>query len=241
MWSETEGGQEPLDFGQKALDGVGHLDGVRARLAQDGHDHRPLFRLRGDIPGGDLVVFHAVNHSADLIQPDRSAVPVGHDDRPVRRSGGQLAGRLDGERLAWPLEGAGGQIDVRPLHRRHYLVNADLPAGQGARVQLDTHRELLRSEDLHLGHTVDHGDALGQKRVAVFVELVQRQGGGGKGEVEYGLVGRVDFLIRGWGGHVWRQLRARPRNRRLHVLRRRVDVAAKVELERDLRVPQPAR
>ena len=77
------GGQLVLEGGQQSLDGVGDLDGVGAGLALDGQDDGPLGAVGVDIPGGHLVVFHAVGDGGDVAQADGRAVAIGDDQRAV--------------------------------------------------------------------------------------------------------------------------------------------------------------
>ena len=65
---EVDGrGQLGLEDREDLLDRVHHLDGVGTGLALDGQNHRALVV----VPGGDLVGLHAVEHGAELFEPDR--------------------------------------------------------------------------------------------------------------------------------------------------------------------------
>ena len=192
--------------GQQLIDGIHHLDGVGPRLALDGQDDGPGVL----IPGGDLVVFDAVDHPAQLLQAHGLAAPVGHDQGPIRRRGEELPGGLHREGLVGAVQGAGGQVDVGVLDRLSHLIDAETPAGQALGVQLDAHRIFLRPEDLDLGHAVHHGDALGHEGFAVFIHRGQGQGVRVQGQVEDRLVGGIDLLIGGRGGQLRGQLRSPP-------------------------------
>ena len=53
-------------------------------------------------------------------------------------------------------------------------------------------------------------------------------------EEHHRLIARIHFLVRRRRGHLRRQLPRRLRDHRLHVLRGRIDVAAQIELQRDV-------
>ena len=53
--------------------------------------------LLGVEPGSGFVVFHAVDHVAELLQAHGRAVAIGDDQRPVLRGAHQLSGGLQGE------------------------------------------------------------------------------------------------------------------------------------------------
>jgi hypothetical protein len=154
-------------------------------MALDRQDDRALVV----VPGGDLVGMHAVEHAAELFEPDRRAVPVRDDERPVGGGVRELARRLDVERLVLSINRAGREVDVGLGDRVLDLVDADAERRHGARVELDAHGVLLRSEDLHLGDAADRRDALRQVRLGVFVHGVQRQRRRAEREVQDRLVG----------------------------------------------------
>ena len=87
---------------------VHHLDGVGAGLPLDGQHDRALVVE----PAGDLVVLHAVDDAAELLQAHRRAVAIGDDHRAVGRRVDELAGGLHGEGLVRAVQRAGGQVDV---------------------------------------------------------------------------------------------------------------------------------
>ena len=80
---------------------------------------------------------------AQFLQAHGFAVPVGHDEGPVGRGIGELAGGLDREGLVSAVQGARGDIDIGVLDRVPHFINAEAPAGQGLGVQLDAHRIFL--------------------------------------------------------------------------------------------------
>ena len=122
------------------------------------------------VPGGGLVVLDAVDDAADVPQADGLAVAIGHDQRPV--GGGVVSWPLAWTRgrLVRAVQHARGQVDVALGDGAGHLVDAEALRGQRLRVHLDADGVLLRAVDLHLGHAVDHRDALGHQRLAVFVQ-----------------------------------------------------------------------
>jgi len=82
---------------------------------------------------------------------------------------------------------------------------------------------------------------LSNRRFAVLVNGRDRQDLGPQHEQHHRLIARIDLLV-GWRHrHLRRELTRRLRDHRLDVLRRRVDVPAQIELQRDVRAPLRAR
>ena len=90
------------------------------------------------------------------------------------------------------------------------------------------------AEHVHLRDAADHRDALRDDRLRDLVERRERQRRRAQDEEEDRLIGRVDLLVRRRRRHLRRQLPRRAADHRLHVLRGGVDVAAQVELQRDV-------
>ena len=141
----TKGGQHLRNF-------VHHFDGVNTRLALDSqHDAPGVVK-----PTRYFVVLDAVDHAANLFQANRAAPAVSHDERAVIGGLHQLAVGLDDEGLAFSVKRAGGQIHVPLADGRFNFINANAPASQGVRVNLDVDGIGLSAEDEDLGDTVDH-------------------------------------------------------------------------------------
>ena len=83
MW--TDGGSSPLEQRQQLLDVVGHLDGVGAGLALDAENDGALLVVVRVEPGRGLVVLHAVDDVAQILQAHRRAVAIGHHQRSILR------------------------------------------------------------------------------------------------------------------------------------------------------------
>ena len=129
----------------------------------------------------------------------------------------------------------GGQIHVAVLNRIRNFINADLPAGQRLGIELGVNRVLLRPVHAHLGHAAHHRDALRHQRFCVFVHIGKPQRRRTQRQIQNRLVGGIHFLIRRRAGQILRQIARSLRNHRLHILRRRIQIAAQIELQRDLR------
>ena len=216
---------------QQRADLVDHPDGVRSRLAVNG-EHDAALVL---VPGGDLVVLHAVDDAAELLQAHRRAVPVGDDDRPERLRVLQLPGRLDGEHSLLAEERARGKVDVGGGDRGLDLVDPDAARRHGVRIDLYANGVLLLAEDEHLRDAVDGGDALGEIGLGILVHRRQRQSAGGESEKEHREIGRVHLAKGRRRRHGGRQLARGGGDGRIHVLCSGVNVAIEHKLQRDTR------
>ena len=215
-------------------DRVHHLDRVGSGLAIDGHADR----ARVVQPVRYLVILHAVDHPSQLRQTHRRPIPVSHDKRAVGLCLRQLPARLHRKRLKPSTQDPGRQIDITALNRICHLINADLFRSQFLRIELNTHRILLRAEHLHLGHPADHRDSLGDKSLCIFIDIRKPEGGRAHQHIDDRLVGGINLLVRGEARHVAWKLGRGFRNGRLHVLRGGIDVPAQVELQRYLGYPK---
>ena len=138
----TDGRNLLAEHRQQLLDVVDHLDRIGARL--------PLYRenhaAHAVEPGDGLVVFDAVDHVAELLEPNRQSIAISDDQRPVSGGVRQLSARLNRERLLLPVQPAGRQIDVALLNRALHFVDADVPRHQRVRIQLHAHGVFLRAD-----------------------------------------------------------------------------------------------
>ncbi len=224
------GGHFRAKCGNQAHHVVDDFDGVGARLTLHREHHRAL-AVR---PSRGLVVLHAVEHAPDILEPHRRSVLISDDQRAIRRRVGQLTLGIDGERLMRAVERAGRHIDVGVLDRRRDFVDADAARRKRLRIELNPHRVLLRSVNLHLRDAANHRDALGEVSLRVLIDLRNRHRVRAEPQVEDRLIGRINFAIRRRTRHPLRQFGLRLRDRRLHVLRAGVDIAREIELQRDV-------
>ena len=185
-------------------------------------------------PRGDLVVLDAVEHPADIVEAHRRAVAIGDDQRRVAVALSSCPLACTVIACCGPLSVPVGRLTLRCRPPAH-LVEPMPRARQRIRIELDAHRVLLRSVDLHLRHAGQRRDALRQQRLGVLVDLRHRQRRRRQREDQDRRIGGIDLAQRRRRRHRRRQ---RPRgggDRRLHVLRRGVDVAIERELQRDRR------
>ena len=128
-----------------------------------------------------------------------------------------------------------GRFGVRVGDRRGDFVDADAVArraavdrGRRARRSVPRRRRCTWATPL----TIEIRCAMVVSRV--FVDRRQRQRRRTEHEEQHRLIAGVDLLVRRRRRHLRRQLARGLRNHRLHVLRGGVDVAAQVELQRDV-------
>ena len=108
------------------------------------------------------------------------------------------------------------------------------------RIDLDAHGRLLLAADRDLGDAGDLADVLVQDILGVIVDLGQRHRVGGQGEDQDRRIRRIDLAVGRRRRQVLRQLAARRIDRRLDVLRRAIDIARQIELDRDRAVAERA-
>ena len=185
-------------------------------------------------PPRGAVVLDAVDDLAEVVEAHGRPIPVGDDHGRVLGGPEELAVGLDREGLAVALEVAAREVDVVALDGAGDLVDAELPVGEGLGVELGADGVFLGAEDLDLGDAADHGDALCNHGFGVLVDVGQGEDGRTQGEVENGLVGRVDLPEGGGGRHVLGQVARGQGDGGLDVLGGGVEVPAEVELEGDL-------
>ena len=158
--------------GQELFNGIHHLHRVRARLALDGQENAP----RVVKPAGYFVVLDTVEDLAKLLEAYRGTVAVGHDERAVDGRFGELAGGLHRKGFVGPVERPRRQVHVGPSQGRLHIIDADPARGQRIGVQLHPHGVFLRAKDQHLRYAADHGKALGDEGLRIFVHGGERQG-----------------------------------------------------------------
>ncbi len=233
--------EHAFEHGNQLLDVRDDLDRVLAGLLLDREDDAAGRAVLVDVPRRRLVVLDAVDGAADVPHPHRRPVPVGHDERAVLGRLRELAGGLHRVRRVLAPERPRRDVHVRGGDGGGSLVDSDAPVGERARVDLDAHGVFLRAEHLHLRDAGDRRDALRHDRLGVLVERREGERRRGEGDVEDGLVGRIDLLICGRARHPGRELARGGADGGLHVLGGRVEAAAQAELKRHLRDAEDAR
>ena len=178
-----------------------------------------------------------VDHPADVVEVHRRAVAIRDRQRPVRlprctvgRSASTLIARCA------PFERAGRQVDVGGLHRRRHFVDADVA------------RRELHSDRVECAPRISavRRSAPAPRRAASrFVATTDSSAYSSTFDIgsvcdvsaRISIDESAGFTLRNDGGVGMSggSRRAAVGDRRLHVLRRRIDVAIERELQRDLR------
>ncbi len=198
-------------------------------MLEDGQDDAGLVVLIG----GDGAVDRRFDGLADVAHPDRRAVAIGEDDVVELLGRGDLIVGGDGEADLVGIDRSFGRIGGGGDERAADLFQRDAGRCELGRVDLDADRRRRVAEDRDLGDAGHLRYLLGEEEVAVIVDRGHRHRVRAQREHDDGRVGRVDLLVARRRGHRLRQGLARDRDRRLHVLPRRVDVAIEIELNDD--------
>ena len=216
------------------VDGV---DDVGARLAEQDQHH-------GGIAVRESVVaqvLHRVRHLRDIAETHRGAVVIADDERDVFARAHGLVVVLDLPALVARLERALGAVGVGGGDRRAHRLGVDPVAVHRGEVELDAHRGEGAPADSDVADALHLQQLLREHGGRPVVHLAAGERLGGEPEDHDGRVRRVHLAVVGIARERRRQQRARGVDRRLHVARRAVDVAAQVELERDVRRAERAR
>ena len=156
-----------------------------------------------------------------------------NDQRTVSIGGFQRIVGLDLPALLRVFHGA--------LRAAHVGIGDGLPYGiqrhalieQRRRVQLDPHRRQRTAAHGNVADALGLADLLRQLGGGEIVKLPLAVGVRGQRQDHDRRVGRVDLAVTGAARHAGRQQALRGVDRRLHVARGAVDVAAEIELQND--------
>ena len=195
-------------------------------------DRQPLCR-RVVVPRADACVLYRVEAIPHIVEADRRAVAVGDDDPAICRGVEQLVVGVEGDQLVRAYEVAFRPIDVGRRKRVAHLLEADAARGERGGVDLDPHRIWSLAEDPGLGDALHRRQLLRQDRVGVIVDLVDRQCIGVDGVDQDGTIRGVGLPVGRRVRQVFREETGGGVDRGLDVLRRTVDVALEIELQRD--------
>ena len=116
-----------------------------------------------------------------------------------------------------------------------HVLQSDAVFEQRLRVQFHANRRLCRTADQHLADTSDLRQTLAHHVARGIVDLPARQGIGRQCQDQHRCIGRIDLAVCRVAAQAGRQIGARRIDRRLHVARGTVDVAAEAELQHDAR------
>ena len=229
------GGKRALQHLQLLPHPVDRLHDVGAGLALHVQQHRAL----AIVPGGVEGVLQPFDHGADIGEPHRRVGTPGDDQVGEALGGGNLVVRHNRRRLPRPVQRAFGAGLVGTDDGGADILQRQAVGGEAARVGLDPDRGPHVALHGHAAHPGHLAQTLRQQRVGRVGQAVDGQGGGGQRQRHDRRVGRVHLRIDRRVGQVLRQRAARRIDRRLHILRRIVDVSAQIELQRDPRNPRP--
>ncbi len=220
-----------LQLWQDLLDRIDHLDRVGPRLALD---RQPFGRFALE-PGALTIVSHPVDNIGDVAETNGRAVAIGDDH--VAEAGGveNLVVGVERDGLMRAFE-----IAFRAIYRRQrqgiaHVFETDPSRCQRARIDLNMHRVRLLPEDAGFGDAFHSRELLGDDRVGIIVDAVDRHRVGMDRIDQHRPVGRVRLAVCRRTRQVLGQQARCGVDRLLHVLRRAVDVALQIELQRDQR------
>ena len=173
-----------------------------------------------------MRVFQAVDDVGDVGEQHRRAVAVGDDYRLVGFGAADLVVGGDGVGLMRAVERALGAGDIGGDDRRAQVLEPDAVGGEPRQIGLDADRRADAALHRHMADAGEFGeprrhDGVGHVAQGALIDRV-----GGERQRDDRRVGRVHLRIKRRVGQVARQRRGGRVDRRLHVLRGRVDVAA---------------
>ena len=227
----TAGRDDGGHFGQQSLDPLDRFDDIGPRLLVNRERDRRLVVVEGC----GKPICRGRYCAADIADPDRRAVPVGKDDFFELVGIGNLVVGIDREASL-----GGGQRALRSVGRGTHQCAANIFERQSARgelggIDLDPDRWSLFAADGDLSDAGHLRDLLCQIVVRVLVNGDKRHCGGVRRKNEDRRVGRIELLVGRRRRHGLRQRLARRGDRGLHVLRRQIDIAVEIELNRNRR------
>ena len=185
-------------------------------------------------PGSERPVLGRLDRSPDVPDANRRSVAISHDrvlkalDRPqlvicVKRNGLLTAVQQPGRLIDGQVrDGGAKRFEIKVL------------GGELGRIDLDADRRILLAPDCHEADARDLREPLRHDRIGVVADRHDRQHFRGERDQEDRRVGRIGLAIGRGAQERGRQLPLRGVDRRLHILGRRIDGAAAVELQRDL-------
>ena len=144
---------------------------IRSGLARHGKNDS----ARAVVPGDRFVVFDAVDDVGKFFEPQRDAVAPLDNQRPIGCGIRQLAGGLDRERLFSTVQTSRRKIHIALLDRALNFIDADPMRSELVGIHLDANRVFLSADTPGRAIPADRRDALGEHRLRVFVDGVQRQ------------------------------------------------------------------
>ena len=173
---------------------------------------------------------HAFDGLAEIADPHRCAVAIGHDDRIEGRGVEDLIGGVQRQRLLGAIERAFRSVYCCCNDRAADIFEADTHRGGDRRVDLHADGRLLLAVVIDQSDTWNARDSRRNVVLDVFIDFRDRQVVGRHRNRHQQRVGGVDLFIGGWVRQVLRQLPAGGVDGALDILGRAVDIAPEIEL-----------
>jgi hypothetical protein len=118
---------------------------VGSGLALYRQDDRPLLVE----PAGNQIVLWRTDGAADIAYADRCSVAIGYDQIGVFVRVEQLIVGVERVSLAWAVERAFREIDIRLAEHRAHVLKVDAASCQRLRIELYPDGGLLLASDTH--------------------------------------------------------------------------------------------
>jgi hypothetical protein len=222
--------QRGLQLRELRTQPIDRFDDVGARLAINDHQHR-----RGPVchPHGPEI-FDGRFHRGHIGQLHRPPVSIGHDQRQILLRLSELVVGAD-----FPGAVVAGQLPFRPIHVRTgqdlaHVSESNAVLIQGGRIEIHPDRRQGPASHGDLPDAFDLRQLLLQDAGGGIVHLPATHEFGRQGEDENGAVGRIHLAVPWNGRQIRRQIGASRIDGGLHVPRCPVDIAAQLELKRDV-------
>ena len=223
-------------FGQQSLDPLDRCYDVGPRLfVNREHDRRLVV-----IVGSGKAIRRGRYCTADIADPDWRAIPVGKDDFFELIGIDNLIVGIDRKASL-----GGSQRTLRSVGRGCRQCAANIFERQSARsdfggIDLDPNSRSLFAADGDLSDAGHLRDLLCQIVVRILVDGDKRHCGRVRRKNKDRRVGGIELSVGRRRRHGLRQRLARRGDRGLHVLRRQIDIAVQIELNRNRRCAEGA-
>jgi hypothetical protein len=223
-------GDGSAEFRQPPLNGVDDVDRVCVGLTIN----RKIDRTRIVVPAGDALVLDAIFDDRNVSQLDWRTVAPGDDQILILLRVGLLRAHVDGQVLLGAGDNPEWRVRSRLCNYLIYFSQRNAARGNRLRINANAQRVFLAAENVDLRDAADLRNLLADHRLGVLVDQRERQSVGQQREEQHGRVRRVHLAEARRHRHLGRQVSLCDRKRGLHIERGGIDVAIKIELDRDL-------